>query len=113
MTDAETIELIGRRRRQCLVHRYLYYVKSESLITDSRYDELESELRELVAFYPDLADAAPLADECPSKTVGSSNLWDYPRGIQMVAESLLTYDPTKAPVEYVPEPEATGCLNFG
>jgi NAD-dependent DNA ligase len=96
------------------VHRYLYYVRGQAIIADTRYDEFESELRELVTFYPALADAAPYSDECPSKTVGSSMCGDYPRGLQHVAESLLVYDPSKyVPKDCRPEPEANGCFNFG
>jgi len=85
-------EQILRRRKQCLVHRYLYYVANDPQVTDQQYDLFERELRQLVAQNPDIAATVPYDDECPSKCVGSSNLWDYPRELQMVAESLRVYN---------------------
>lgn len=89
----EIAALILRRRKQCLIHRYLYYVNSESLISDAEYDRLERELRQLVSEYPAIAATVAFDEDCPSRTVGSSNIWDYPRELQYVAESLAVYNP--------------------
>lgn len=83
---------ILRRRKQCLVHRYLYYVRAEPQIDDFTYDMWERELRALVTTNPAIAEAVEYADDCPTKTVGSSNLSDYPRELQMVGESLRIYN---------------------
>ncbi len=91
MTRSETAAKICRRRRQCLVHRYLYYVKCEPLIDDFAYDLLERDLRTLVEENAELAASLLYADDCPTKSVGSSNLSGYPREMQCVAESLLAY----------------------
>lgn len=91
MTRAETAALICRRRRQCLIHRYLYYVLTETLIDDFMYDMLERDLRVLVEENTELSETLPYAEECPSKHPGSSNLWDYPRELQYLAESLLAW----------------------
>lgn len=85
------VELIVRRRRQLLVHRYCYYVRSESLIDDLQYDILERELRQLVEQNVALADTLQYADDCPIKTVGSSNLWDYPRELQYIGDALIDW----------------------
>jgi NAD-dependent DNA ligase len=84
---------IERRRAQLLVHRFLYYVRSESLITDYQYDMWERELVALVKDYPDIAAEAKYADDCPTTKPGSSNIWDYPRELQHVADSILIYNP--------------------
>lgn len=91
--DVSEIEaLLRKRRRQCLVHRYLYYVLNESLVTDQQYDMWERELRELVTKHPEASKRDPLEPFCPANTVGSSNLDDYPRVIDQLAESLLGYN---------------------
>jgi NAD-dependent DNA ligase len=91
MTAKEIIAAITKYRTVCLVHRYLYYVKSESIVSDFTYDMQERKLRELIAHYPALAHRADHASFCPTENVGSSNADDYPRSIEQLAESLLTY----------------------
>ncbi len=91
MDRAETAAQICRRRKQCIVHRYLYYVLTETLIDDFMYDMLERDLRVLVEENPELAESLPYAEDCPTKHPGSSNLWDYPRELQYLAESLLKW----------------------
>jgi NAD-dependent DNA ligase len=83
--------LIKKRRLQILVARFLYYVRSESLVTDAVYDAWENELKRLVAAHPDIANAQPYASMCPSRTVGSSIQDDYPRAVEQLAESLLKH----------------------
>lgn len=98
MSDtATTRELIGRRRGQILVHRFLYYVLNVSLISDFEYDIWERELQALVEENPDIAATARYAEECPVGKVGSSNLDDYPRNLQCVAMSLAEYNPITNP----------------
>ena len=97
-------EQIVRRRKQLIVHRYLYYVRSASLIDDFTYDMWERDLRLLVADNAELAARLPYDEECPTKGVGSSNLWDYPRELQILADSLLDFV-ARHPNGYTPEPE--------
>lgn len=98
MSDVATIrELIGRRRGQILVHRFLYYVLNTSLISDFEYDIWERELQTLVEENPDIAATARYAEECPVGKVGSSALEDYPRNLQCVAYSLAQYNPVTNP----------------
>jgi hypothetical protein len=80
---------IKKRRRQCLIHRFLYYVKAEPLISDAQYDVMERELKALVAAHPEIERDVEYTAMCPSRVVGSSNLDDYPREIEQIAESLL------------------------
>jgi hypothetical protein len=85
-------ELISRRRRQLLVHRFLYYIYSKSLITDATYDKWERELAELVRKYGKTAKTCIYNDICPIKTVGSSDRDSYPINIISTAERLLRYN---------------------
>lgn len=97
---------IERRRKQLLVHRYIYYVLGESLITDFQYDTWERELRELVTLHPEIATQAVYDDDCPTKVVGSSNLWDYPRELQYLGDSLIAFT-ERWPFGYTEEVEET------
>lgn len=74
-----------------MLHRFLYYVLAQPLIDDLAYDMLERDLRVLVEENSELAATLPFADECPLLTVGTSNLWDYPRPIQHLGTSLLDW----------------------
>lgn len=48
----EIEELIHRRRRQILLHSYLYYQLDKNLISDHTYDEWCKELAELQLKHP-------------------------------------------------------------
>lgn len=85
------IKDIAKYRALCLIHRYLYYVKAEPILSDFDYDMIERKLKRLVAAYPELAGRADYAMDCPVTNVGSSNAEDYPRRIEQIAESLLAY----------------------
>jgi len=91
LEDKKIVALISKRRTMCLIHRYLYWVKAEPLVGDQQYDAWERELRELVTARPDLECDAAYSLMCPTRTVGSSNVEDYPRTIEQLAESLLAY----------------------
>lgn len=52
MADQEIISLINRRRRQLLVHSYIYYELNNNLISDSQWSEWAVELVELQKQYP-------------------------------------------------------------
>jgi NAD-dependent DNA ligase len=68
------------------VHRYLYYVLQEPIVDDFKYDVWESELKKLLAEFPEMEDAA-----CPTKTVGSTLAGDYELEIAELAARLLAY----------------------
>jgi hypothetical protein len=54
--------IIARRRRQILVHSYLYYRLDESLISDSVFDQWCRDLVDLQAEHPKEARRAPFSD---------------------------------------------------
>jgi hypothetical protein len=68
--DMKSIELL------CLAHRYLYYVKCEPILSDYRYDLLESEALKAVSY-----------DSLLNKP-GSDNPKDYPPEAIQLAERL-------------------------
>jgi NAD-dependent DNA ligase len=90
-TDKQIISEITKYREICLIHRYLYYVKSESIISDLAYDTFERKLKQLVTDNPTLEYEADNFSYCPTKNVGSDNPEDYPRRVEQLAESLLTH----------------------
>lgn len=57
----EKLELINRRRRQVLVHSYLYYKMNTNLIKDYVYDTWCRELMQLQIQYPNEAGQAVFA----------------------------------------------------
>lgn len=78
---------ITKLRTMLLLYRYAYYVKSNPLVTDARYDQLEKELKGLVDSCPDSDLACRYADR---RTVGSSLAGDYPEEIVAMAEGFLS-----------------------
>jgi len=82
---------IFKRRRQCLVHKYLYYVLDVNVIPDSLYDVWEKQLRELVNSHPAEAAEVVYHNICPALVPGSSNSYDYPVRIVVEAEMLRSY----------------------
>ena len=57
------IELIGRRRRQLLVHSYIYYEKDLNLIDDHKWTEWAMQLVALQKEHPELSKKAPYYEE--------------------------------------------------
>jgi NAD-dependent DNA ligase adenylation domain len=49
------LELINRRKRQILVHSFLYYQLNESIISDHTFDAWCNELVKLLKDYPEEA----------------------------------------------------------
>lgn len=54
---------------EVLVHRYLYYIEAQPIISDFEYDILEREAREV------------LPESSPVQGVGSSLPWSYPEDV--------------------------------
>lgn len=55
-------DLIKRRRRQILVHSFIYYELNENLISDTQWSEWAIELEKLQADYPGIASKVEYAD---------------------------------------------------
>jgi DNA ligase (NAD+) len=100
-------------------HAYLYYVKDQPEISDSAYDGLFAELRDLEARYPDLVTA-----DSPTQRVGGVPLGDFPKvrhsGPMLSLDSDQTEDALRrfdqrvckglgvSKVDYVVEPKLDG-----
>ncbi|WP_413063073.1 DNA ligase LigA-related protein [Siminovitchia sp. 179-K 8D1 HS] len=56
-------EKIKQRRRQIIVHSYIYYYLNNSVISDHIYDRWCNELVELQEKYPDIASECEFAEE--------------------------------------------------
>ena len=59
-----------------MAHRYLYYVKNESVISDYNYDMMEKKTLKIVG------------NNSPLHKTGSSNKEDYSQSIIMLSEQL-------------------------
>lgn len=60
--NKEKIEIISRRRRQVLVHSYLYYKMDTNLIEDFVFDKWCKELMQLQVQYPNESKVAVFSD---------------------------------------------------
>lgn len=94
MEDCEATkiaELINRRRRQILIHSFLYYRMNTSIVSDHRYDAWARELAELQAKYSEIAKQCVYADAFAdfSESVTGFNLplhdpWVVTKGQQIL-----------------------------
>ncbi|ASS71673.1 DNA ligase LigA-related protein [Bacillus atrophaeus] len=90
--DKDILELIGRRRRQILVHSFLYYQLNENIIADHTFDLWSQELVQLQEKYPEESRQAVYYAEF-TKFDGSSG-YDLPYSlpeIQSTGHKLLDY----------------------
>lgn len=85
MINSEIAELINRRRRQILVHSFLYYQLNENIISDHTFDKWSKELADLQKQYPEESKAGVYADEF--KTFDGSSGYDLPYHYPEVQES--------------------------
>lgn len=91
--DENIIELIGRRRRQILVHSYIYYILDRNLIDDATWSKWALELYNLQNNHPEESANAPLYDEFVGfdYSTGSDLPLDAP-WIIITAERLIQYE---------------------
>lgn len=95
-SDSSISTLIKKRRRQILVHSYLYYELNENLISDTQWSEWALELEELQSKYPDIADQVEYADAFKGfdHSTGANLKSAYSQGnIVSIAIRLLHYNP--------------------
>ena len=85
-------ELIKRRRRQVLVHSYIYYVLNDNIISDSQWSQWAEELEQLQKDYPEESSEVELYDEfkCFDHSTGA-NL-EYPDWVHDLALRLIRYN---------------------
>ncbi|MCL4244521.1 MAG: NAD-dependent DNA ligase LigA, partial [Candidatus Dadabacteria bacterium] len=119
LTEKEAAEQIERLSREIDKHNYLYYVRNNPEISDSEFDAMLNELKELEARYPEL-----VRPDSPTQRVGgwvaegfatvnhiapmmsidnvstAEGAWDFDRRVKRLLE--------KEEVEYVAEPKFDG-----
>jgi hypothetical protein len=102
LTDNITA-LIIRRRRQFLVHSFLYYMLDESIIDDTTYDRWCVELVNLQRKHPDLAASLPYHDICSQldESASGSYIKNYPPEIVSTAFHLLAREKQQPLAELV------------
>ena len=82
--------LLQQRLRQFLVHSYLYYKLDESIISDTEYDRICMELRELLKKHPE-ADLhfRKIAEKALGDEASGYSIRQYPPSIISVSMHLL------------------------
>ena len=60
-SESSISTLIKRRRRQILVHSFIYYELNQNIISDNQWSEWATELEDLQSKYPDIADKTEYA----------------------------------------------------
>lgn len=63
LSEEQIKERIQQRRRQVLVHSYLYYHLDHSIIEDRKFDYLSKDLVDLQEKYPELSKDVPFYEE--------------------------------------------------
>lgn len=73
LNEQEIFELVNQRRRQLLVHSFLYYRMNMNTIEDTRYDEFTVNLIELQDKFPEIAERCIFPDDFRGFQTG----WSY------------------------------------
>lgn len=89
-------EKIKQRRRQMLVHSYLYYEKNTNIISDSVWSKWAMELVHLQSEYPKESAEVEFADQFQDWDGSSGAFLKFPESIISVAEHLLSYSEKKS-----------------
>ena len=89
MTDVKA--LIKRRRRQILVHSYIYYILNDNIISDAQWSAWAEELEQLQKDYPKESSEVELYDEFKKfdHSTGanldySNQDWVYNKAMQLI-----------------------------
>ena len=82
-------EKIKQRRRQMLVHSYLYYEKNENIVSDSKWSQWAMELVQLQKDYPEEASEVEFAEMFKDWDGSSGAFLNFNGHIIETAERLL------------------------
>lgn len=91
-------EKIQQRRRQMLVHSYIYYVLDDNIVSDAQWAKWAKELAELQSKFPNMSKKIPYAEQFIDWDGSTGAFLQYDDSIVEVAERLLgrknsTYKP--------------------
>jgi len=87
-------EKIKQRRRQMLVHSYLYYEKDTNIVSDAKWIKWAKELEQLQSEHPDIADKVEYAEQFVDWDGSSGAHLTYDNQIIAIAERLLLLEQT-------------------
>lgn len=82
-------EKIRQRRRQMLVHSYLYYEKDTNIVSDAKWIKWAKELEQLQTEHPDIASKVEFAEQFVDWDGSSGAHLTYDNQIIAIAEKLL------------------------
>jgi NAD-dependent DNA ligase len=89
MSEQTILERINQRRRQLLVHSYLYYRLNTSTIADHQYDVFTLDLIKLQTDHPEIAEQGIYAEEFRGFSTGDS--FALPLGEPQIQEMAMRY----------------------
>ncbi|MBF0349478.1 MAG: hypothetical protein HQM11_00510 [SAR324 cluster bacterium] len=82
-------DILKQKIRQFLVHSFLYYQLSESVISDSEYDQLCVELGRMLQQSPEPVEFRDLVESALGAEASGFTIRQYPPGIVSAAIHLL------------------------
>lgn len=89
--DDKIVEKIRRRRRQMLVHSYIYYELDTNIISDWQWAQWAQELRQLQEDYPEESKAVEFYEMFKDWDGSSGAHLSYTNAIKDTARRLLEY----------------------
>ena len=84
-------EKIKQRRRQMLVHSYIYYELDQNIVSDTKWAEWAKELEKLQHDYPDESKRVEFYDMFQDWDGSSGAFLNFGENIKTVAKILLDY----------------------
>lgn len=88
--EEEVYHKILQRRRQILVHSYIYYELDDSLVEDSKWSKWARELVDLQRSYPDISKRVPYYESFKDFDASTGFDFKYDEKTKRKAEMLLS-----------------------
>ena len=88
--EEEVYHKILQRRRQILVHSYIYYELDDSLVGDSKWSKWARELVDLQKSYPDISKEVPYYEDFKDFDASTGFDFKYDEKTKKRAEMLLS-----------------------
>lgn len=82
-------EKIKQRRRQILVHSYIYYELNDNIVSDHKWASWAKELQTLQSLYPKESKETEYADEFKNFDGSSGAFLNFDENIKKIANHLL------------------------
>ena len=91
-------EKIKQRRRQILVHSYIYYERDTNIVSDAKWAEWAKELEQLQKDYPEESKYVEYYDDFKDWDGSSGAYLKFGDDIKRIAEVLISYHEKPQPV---------------